>query len=127
MAMVSVADMIARAKADLLRTAKDRATNAASALIAATPGRSGRTRCSFVAALNAVPTDTDPRRRGAAIDPSGQPALDQIQATIERLKPGDTVVVVSDFRNAWRQEEGTRKYPGRPMVEAAVTGFQSEE
>lgn len=116
-------EIIAAAKARLMEMAKSKARATAAALIEATPARTGRTRCSFVASIGAPAVDTDPGKDGA--DPSGRAALDQIDSVIDSIKPGDTLFVTSDYPNAARLDEGTREEPPHAMVDRAVQGWGS--
>ena len=121
--MATIEEIIGTQKAALLLAAKERLKRAAATMIAETPSHTGRTRCSFQAALNAEATGTDPLHRGAAIDPTGQSALDQIFAVIDQATAEDKVFITSDYWNAQHVEGGDLKHPGHYMVEKAIEEF----
>ena len=118
--MTLAAEMIEAAKAQMLAAAKAKTLAAAELMIDLTPTRTGRTRCSFEAAIGAPATDTD--RGHAAADPSGAPALEQIAGVIEAMQPGDTVFITSDYPNAARLDAGDSHEPPHAMLDPCLSG-----
>ena len=121
--MASIQEIIGAEKAAMLAAVKERLRAVAAELIADTPSRSGRTRCSFVASIGSPESDTDPKGRGAGIDPAGQGALDQINSVIDSVELGDRLFITSDYPNARRQDQGDRHDAPHHMVERAAQGW----
>ena len=121
--MASIQEIIGAQQVALLQAAKTRIMATASEVIANTPARTGRTKCSFQAAIGAPPTDTDPKHRGAAIDPSGQSALAEIATVVDQLQPGDKIFLASDYPNFSRTDEGDHKMAPHQQVERALVDW----